>query len=175
MVLDAAAELVAENGVQKTSVEAISDRCGVARSTIYRHWPDSAELLVESVRRKVGDVEVPDTGDLRTDLQHVFQHLGRLLTSNETKGIVMSMAESTRDPRHEELHSRFTETRRKACASVIEAGIERGELPGDIDRDQMVTDIAAGIFFRALILHQPITDDWVVDHVDRWIDYYSSD
>ena len=44
-VLDAASDLLAEAGVVGFNVDAVARRSGVARTTIYRHWPDANELL----------------------------------------------------------------------------------------------------------------------------------
>ena len=175
VVLDAAAELVGECGFGRASIEAISERSGVARSTIYRHWPERSELLVEAVGKRVGPVAAVDSGDLRTDLLQVFSHLGNLLSSEPTKSVAASfIAEAMRDPELAALHAKFTERRRAISATLIEKAISRGDLPKTTDPAAMADDLAAPVFFRALILHQPIDKTWIESHVDRWIEIYQS-
>ncbi|MCZ6566914.1 MAG: TetR/AcrR family transcriptional regulator [Actinobacteria bacterium] len=175
VVLDAAAELVGECGFGRASIEAISERSGVARSTIYRHWPERSELLVEAVGKRVGPVAAVDSGDLRTDLLQVFSHLGNLLSSEPTKCVAASfIAEAMRDPELAALHAKFTERRRAVSTTLIERGISRGDLPKTTDPAAMADDLAAPVFFRALILHQPIDKTWIESHVDRWIEIYQS-
>lgn len=175
VVLDAAAELVGECGFGRASIEAISERSGVARSTIYRHWPERSELLVEAVGKRVGPVAAIDSGDLRTDLLQVFSHLGSLLSSEPTKCVAASfIAEAMRDPELAALHAKFTERRRAASTTLIEKAISRGDLPKTTDPAAMADDLAAPVFFRALILHQPIEKTWIESHVDRWIEIYRS-
>ncbi len=175
VVLDAAAELVGECGFGRASIEAISERSGVARSTIYRHWPERSELLVEAVGKRVGPVAAIDSGDLRTDLLEVFSQLGNLLSSEPTRSVAASfIAEAMRDPELAALHAKFTERRRAASTTLIEKAISRGDLPKTTDPAAMADDLAAPVFFRALILHQPIDKTWIESHVDRWIEIYQS-
>lgn len=175
VVLDAAAELVGECGFGRASIEAISERSGVARSTIYRHWPERSELLVEAVGKRVGPVAAIDSGDLRTDLLEVLNHLGNLLSSEPTKSVAASfIAEAMRDPELAALHAKFTKRRRAVSTTLIEKAISRGDLPKTTDPAAMADDLAAPVFFRALILHQPIEKTWIESHVDRWIEIYQS-
>ena len=79
IVLGAAVEVIAERGFGGATIDSIAQRCGVARSTIYRHWPDRMELLLEAVNARVGPVETFATGDLREDLVSLILRLGDLL------------------------------------------------------------------------------------------------
>lgn len=175
VVLEAAAELIGECGFRGTSIEAISDRCGVARSTIYRHWPDRSELLVESVRQRMGPTHPAPTGDLRTDLIAVYRHLGRLISGPDTGPMAAHfVAESTSDPEIAALHAKFVAARRAEISGLIETAIEQGDLAADTDPLQMTDDLTAAVFYRGLIRHMPIDDEWVETHVDRWISEYSA-
>lgn len=175
VVVDAAAELIGECGFGRASIEAISERSGVARSTIYRHWPERSELLLEAVRNKHEHFAVSVTGDLRTDLVAVYSHLGTFLTGETTGTLAASlMAEARRDPELAALHQKFTESRKSVVVGLISSAIERGEMPDGIRADQMADDMAAPLFFRVLVLHKPIDDKWVESHIDRWIGIYRS-
>ena len=48
-VLDATADLVAEVGVERTTIDEIANRSGVAKTTIYRHFASKQVLVVEAV------------------------------------------------------------------------------------------------------------------------------
>jgi AcrR family transcriptional regulator len=174
VVLKAAAELIGECGFGSTSIEAISERCGVARSTIYRHWPDRSELLVESVRQRMGLPHAAPTGDIRADLVAIYRHLGALLCDPDTGPLAAHfVAESTSDPEIAALHVKLTESRRAETSGLIQEAVDRGDLSSETDAQQMADDLAAGIFYRALIRHEQIDEEWVERHVDRWISTYS--
>ncbi|MGB7860589.1 MAG: TetR/AcrR family transcriptional regulator [Acidimicrobiia bacterium] len=174
LVLDATTQLIGEVGFGRTTIEAVSERSGVARSTIYRHWPSRPALLMESVGKSVESIETPDTGDLRTDLRQNFSHLCSLLSDQSRKAVFASfLSESTRDEQLGEMKRRFTWARRKSCSEVIDHAIDRGELPSGTDSLQMTDDLASGIYFRALIIDEVPDGEWLVEHIDRWIATYS--
>ena len=92
-VLEAAADIVAEVGLERTTIEEISARSGVAKTTIYRHWPSKQALMVDTVRGCFLPMATPNTGDLRADLITCFDgmvrsglsgRVGRMLPSSST-------------------------------------------------------------------------------------------
>lgn len=176
VVLEAAAELVAELGYGRVTVEAIAERSGVARSTIYRHWKQLPELLAAALAASVEGDAAPDTGELRADLVALVSELGALLTSARFSPLAMALiAESQRDPAVAEIHAQFLRGRQQRTAAAVARGIERGELPEAVDRAAMALDLAAPVFFRALVQHEPIDAAFVEQHVDRWIEIHRRD
>ena len=70
-VLNAAAVLFAERGIDAASMDAIAEASRVSKATIYKHWPDKDTLALEVVAHLFGlDEERPvfDSGDFRADL-----------------------------------------------------------------------------------------------------------
>lgn len=53
-LLEAAVQLLAEQGYAGCSVAAVAARAGVATGTVYRHFPGKAELVAELFRMVVG-------------------------------------------------------------------------------------------------------------------------
>jgi len=51
------------------SIDEVSKRSGVAKTTIYRHWPSRADLLLEACSKLGSKFEVPDTGSFRGDVE----------------------------------------------------------------------------------------------------------
>jgi AcrR family transcriptional regulator len=50
-VLDAAQDLFGAHGIDAVGVDAISERSGVSKSTLYRHFPSKAELVAAYLQR----------------------------------------------------------------------------------------------------------------------------
>jgi AcrR family transcriptional regulator len=65
-VLDAVLALVAESGYGAVTIEAVAARSGVAKSTIYRHWPGRAELVNDAFRTLQPPVYECQGGDVRS-------------------------------------------------------------------------------------------------------------
>ncbi|MEU6768471.1 TetR/AcrR family transcriptional regulator [Streptomyces sp. NPDC046853] len=86
-IYDAALELVSEVGYAKLTIEAIAARAGVGKQTIYRWWPSKGAVLLdafldlghqasEEASTAAGhelEHEIPDSGDLETDLKYVVR------------------------------------------------------------------------------------------------------
>jgi AcrR family transcriptional regulator len=69
-LLTAAWDEVSAVGYAKFTMEGAAARAGAARSVLYRRWPNRAALVHAAMRHHMGslDDQVPDTGDLRTDI-----------------------------------------------------------------------------------------------------------
>lgn len=67
-VLDAAAEIIAEEGFARLTIEAVARRARSGKATIYRWWPGRGHLLLALYSRAKGSMTPPDTGSLRGDL-----------------------------------------------------------------------------------------------------------
>lgn len=59
-VLDAADSLLLEGGPRAVTVDAVVARSGVAKTTVYRHWPSHQDLLVDLYSKIAPVIEVPD-------------------------------------------------------------------------------------------------------------------
>src|ERR1700731_1150267 len=67
-VLATTNELMSEAGIGGVSIDEVSRRSGVAKTTIYRHWPSRSALLLDACSRLGSPQAPPDTGSLRGDL-----------------------------------------------------------------------------------------------------------
>jgi AcrR family transcriptional regulator len=135
-ILAAARALEREVGYDAVSVEAIAERAGVAKTALYRRWPNKGVLLYEAV---VGAVEthpsIPDTGAIRADLLAVLAANAEGFRSPARRGLVAALsADALRDPRLAELlRTRFFGPRADAIVARVERAIARGELTEGLD------------------------------------------
>jgi AcrR family transcriptional regulator len=155
-VLDASAELLADAGVVGFSVDAVARRSGVARTTIYRHWPDANQLLFDTFAG-IGDAtEVVETGDLETDLVAVYGHLADAMQAEGWGRMLPAMLDACfRDPTMRPLLQEFTRARRQPARDIIRRAVRRGDLPAGTDVERLIDRIAGPIFYRFLVLQDP--------------------
>jgi AcrR family transcriptional regulator len=101
-VIQAALSLFAERGLDATSMDAIAERSGVSKATIYKHWADKESLALEAMTRlHVPDLEslVVKSGDLRADLIAVLGYQPALRYSDlKTRIMPHLMAYAARNP-----------------------------------------------------------------------------
>src|SRR3569623_2852412 len=68
-----------EGGIGGFSIDELARRSGVAKTTIYRHWPSRSALLIDACSRLRGAAEPPDTGTLRGDIAALASYLAEQL------------------------------------------------------------------------------------------------
>ncbi len=73
-ILAVAGELLLERGLDAVSMDAIAERAGVSKATIYRWWPTKETLAIDALYEDWAAAYpvAPDTGCLRDDLRGVF-------------------------------------------------------------------------------------------------------
>lgn len=77
-ILDAAWELLRDDGYARFTVEAVAERAGTSRPVIYRRWPDRDALVGAAIAHELGRsrIAVPDTGSLRGDVIELMHRFG---------------------------------------------------------------------------------------------------
>src|ERR1044072_4099257 len=74
-ILEAALAMLADIGYAQLRLDALAARAGVAKTTILRRWPSKAAVAAAAVQRlALQTAEVPDSGDLREDLQALLSN-----------------------------------------------------------------------------------------------------
>jgi TetR/AcrR family transcriptional regulator, mexJK operon transcriptional repressor len=66
-ILDAATGLFYERGIAATTMEAVAERAGVSKMTVYSRFPDKPALLEAAFERNINSVQLPELAD-RADL-----------------------------------------------------------------------------------------------------------
>lgn len=162
-VLDAARALVEKGGYHAATIEAIAERAGVAKTTIYRSWPNRAALIVDLLMEMAQNaVPMPSGPDpleaVRTEMRGIARasdHLmGHLLTA--------LVAEAQRDPEiRTALLSGLFHPRSNATAKMVRKAQEAGVVRKDISALVAVDLLVGPLFYRMLVRHQPLTDAYV--------------
>ena len=173
LVLDTTAQLVAEVGVERTSIDEIASRSGVAKTTIYRHFPSKQVLVVEAVHACTHIPVVTDTGSLRDDLVSCFSGMTKASYEGRLGDMMLSLMDAAqRDPELGRLVRAQSEQRRRFATSVIERAVERGDLPSDVDVDLLVTMLSGPLVYTKLVRGQRVTEELVATVVDSVLACY---
>src|SRR5450755_3354969 len=59
-ILTATRQLLVDRGLQAMSLDAVAERAGVSRSTIYRRWASSDELVLDAIDDALGQLPGPE-------------------------------------------------------------------------------------------------------------------
>jgi AcrR family transcriptional regulator len=171
-ILDAARELMAEDGVRDLRMSDVAERAGVGKATIYRRYDSKDELVADVVAAFVSEIEIPDTGSTRADLLALMHRAVETYDGSPEGAMMPSLVDAmSRDPGlARAVREGFLAGRRAALKEVVQRGIERGDLRKGLDTE-LVLDVFGGpLFYRLLITGGPIDErlaEGVVDLVMR--------
>lgn len=158
-ILDATLAELVDVGYASLALDRIATRAGVHRSTVYRRWASKEQLVVDAVLASAArDVPTPDTGSVRGDLRALTHAIVRTLSSPISRTVLQTyVAESGRAPGIDEVARSFWTQRFALASTLVERGIERGELDPQTDADLLIETLVAPLFLRILVTGQPIT------------------
>jgi AcrR family transcriptional regulator len=166
-VLGAAFELLTESGVGGFSVDAVARRSGVAKTTIYRHWPTREALVLDTASRISAEREVPDTGTLEGDLLAFLTDLGAILATARWSTVVPSLVDAgERDLQVAEAYGRIQRGHAGALRTILARAADRGELPASADHAAIVAALIGPFYYRRWFSREPI-DEALVTSVVR--------
>lgn len=148
LVLAATYDLMTEVGLSGVSVDEVARRSGVAKTTIYRHWPSRSSLLLEACHQLSAKPQAPDSGSLKGDLQMLASAIVRVLHSPQSTVLPSIIDAGERDKQLAQLQSRELCEVQDAFRAVIERGKQRGELPNRENAQELIAAILGPLFFR---------------------------
>jgi AcrR family transcriptional regulator len=112
------------------TIESVAARAQVARSTIYRHWPDKLALVVDALEHHSTQPPPEETPTGRGRVVALVRHLAEAMADTKRSAIVPALIEAAeRDPAIRRLHRGFNDRRRKALTTALaDAGAPNPEL-----------------------------------------------
>ncbi len=152
-ILDAALELLLVDGLENVTMEAIANRACVGKTTIYRRWASQDEVVAAALRRLSGDIEVPDTGSVRSDLVTLLQQVHNVGIKTLSAAMLSRLIAFTMtSPRQLEIvMANLYEPRKSAIVAILRRGVERGELRQNLDVDLAFAMFIGPGFVRTLL------------------------
>ena len=170
-VLAATHELLSESGLAGVSVDAVSERSGVAKTTIYRHWPSRSALLLDACSQMSSRPQAPDTGSLKGDLEMLTAQVAqRLRTANWATVLPSIIDAAERDPDLAALQARLHGEMRAAFRTIVERAQEKGELPRRVDSSEVIAAILGPLFYRRWFSRETLDERFVKAVIKRAID-----
>jgi AcrR family transcriptional regulator len=167
-VLEATARLFAAQGWDHLTMEGIAREAGVSKQTVYRWWPSRGSLIADCMiegRLIAVEVGVPDSGDLRRDLDVWLAPILELAGTDSGAFLIRSLvAAASEDPAVGERLGRtlgVDQTLSDRFASAVRAG----QLPADSPVDELGLSILGSIVLPVLARRR-LEPASVLAHVD---------
>ncbi len=118
-------------------MEAVAEKAGVSKSTLYRHWPTKLSLIADALETLNEQPQpIPSRGDVRQRTCELLRHLAEALATSQFAACIPALIEASE--RHAEvadfLHA-YSARRRKTLVDVLREGVATGELPAGFDAE----------------------------------------
>lgn len=156
-VVTATRDLLVEHGFDALGIDAVAERCGVHRTTVYRRWRDVGGLLADVLAEAAGDDWAPpDTGSLAGDLAAVNRELHLALTAGPPLTAAL-IAASFRSARAAEALRAFWDDRYARCAVIVERAVHRAEISVRTDARRLLVAATAPLYHELLLMRAPFT------------------
>ena len=150
-ILQAGLELLEESSFAEITADAIAERAGASKATIYRWWPNKDAVLVEALRETVAqEFPFPDTGDLREDIRQQLLNFMKLLSGRRGRIFTAFVAAAQSDPQVADTFQRvWREPRRRASMAVLERHRGR-QMRQDADLEMVLDALYGPLYYRLL-------------------------
>lgn len=160
-ILKATLYLLERSPLRKVSADAIAQRAGVSKATIYKWWPNKSLVALDAFLAGMTErVPMPDTGSAERDFTQQLQSVMAFYTSPLGRLFGQFIAEGQTDPEFLALfRERFLYTRRDAARIMWRRGVDRGEICEDIDSEMVLDLIYGPMVFRLLAGHGSLSDE----------------
>ena len=150
---------LAAAGYADLTIEAVAERAGVHRTTIYRRWPDKRSLVLGALLDYAADqLPIPDTADLRRDLHLLGQAIDKDLRRPQAHALMHTLvADRPGFSELSEVRTQLWADRMRQAHAIPQRAIQRGELPADTDPAAVIDMLVGPIYLRRFIQGRPMT------------------
>jgi len=163
LMLDAARVLLADHGPEGVTHLRVASESGVARATVYRHWPDRAAILLDLLR-SIANLDLsksPPDSPITERVTAVIRTFAGALNGDggRTLAAMIGLAEWDEDV--------FAALGRMASfgpmflRKVLSDAIEQGFLDSEADPALLADRLIGPLFFRRFLYHEDIEDGYV--------------
>jgi AcrR family transcriptional regulator len=169
-ILRATLDLAEELGFDGLSVEGVAARAGVAKTTIYRRWPNVWAIVMDAFLADVTRLApIQERTTARESLAASMRLLARAYRGRQGKVLRPLLGRAQVEPDLlEAVRTRWVEPRRQVAREVIRRGIDTGELRAGLDADVVLDALYGPLYHRILVPYDnaPLSDAYIDALVD---------
>ncbi|HSJ43218.1 MAG TPA: TetR/AcrR family transcriptional regulator [Euzebyales bacterium] len=159
-----------DRGYAAASLRTIADRADIPLETMFTRWRSKQHLVHDAITLLAGDQPTPETGDVRTDLLHVVEALGELLSHPGTAEVLRTMLVTAGDDPAAGIALRIglLGERRAVVRRIVERGQRRQQFPAAVHPGLVADAIVGALVYRRFVSAEPVdrqTGTQIVDVV----------
>lgn len=162
-VIQSALALLKRVGFNELTIEAVAARAGVGKATVYRWWPNKAELVIGAFVSAVEqELRFPSAGPVLESIHEQMRRWAVVFRSPLGQIVATVIGAGQSDPEIlKAFRAHWVEPRRVEARRLLRQAIKNGEIRADLDPD-MVLDLLYGpLYLRLLLKHAPLDESFV--------------
>ncbi|WP_155349227.1 TetR/AcrR family transcriptional regulator [Acrocarpospora pleiomorpha] len=166
-ILRAALHVLSREGFASMSMDAVAERSGVSKPSIYRRWSTKIELATAAIATMSNDDPPTTEADAWKALLTELRLFERAVSRDHGMSIIGTLlAHEEQQPGMIALYrEQVVRARRNRVRAVLDRGIREGQFPEDIDVN-LVLNMMFGYYYASYIGGEPQPADWP----DRCVD-----
>lgn len=167
-VLKATMVLLRTKPLCQVTSDAIAQRAGVSKATIYKWWPNKNLVALDAFGACLNaELFVSDTGSAKRDFMEHLKNTIAFYTSPEGRVLRQFLAEGQSDPHFLKVfRERFLKPRRDSLLEIWRRGVERREIRANLDGELVLDLIFGPMVYRLLAGHGPLNEKEAATIVD---------
>ena len=167
---EAALDVLAREGLAGFTMEAVAAESGIAKSTLYRHWPDRLTLLadvLDTLNRQPASPAPLRPGELRERVIALIEHLAAVFEGSRISKVMPALIEAAeRQAAVATFLHRYSAERRQALVDLLADGVRAGELAPGFDPELAAMVLGGPIFYSRFLCPAPYPRSRVTELVD---------
>lgn len=168
--------MVVERGVHALTVDAVAERSGVAKSTLYRQWPSIEAVMVDVFRGAVPRIDPVEEGaTFEQALRSEIDSIAKSLADPTWVQILPNMlALRRRFPEVDALASADIAGKHTTLLSILQRGEQESLIPVGINPHLVATTLIGPLIMCALFGDPAMLEDVAGYTVDRFLASYDT-
>jgi AcrR family transcriptional regulator len=163
-ILRAAAQILDAGGIGAVTMEAVAERAGVGKPTVYRWFADRHAVAMAALMAIDDDADITSSGKIiaisqspiRTLRKQLHSIVARFATSSGRHVASMIAAADRESEMAKAFRNHFVLTRRTEGRTLLQQAISVGDVRKDINIEVVLEAIYGPLFFRLLLGHAPL-------------------
>ena len=139
-------------GRSRLSVAEVAERSGVHRTTIYRWWPTSSDLLREALTIHTARLHTPNQGSWEADVFALAHALSEFFSDPLEMAMNATMASGS-DPEGDEVQVEHWTPVMRELSQIADRARARGEIPDDADNETLMYLLVSPLLMHTMLFH----------------------
>jgi len=155
--------LLKRSGFNELTIEAVAAHARVGKATIYRWWPNKADLVIDAFASVVEpELRFPSAGPVLESLHAQMKRWAVIFHSPLGQIVATVIGAGQSEPEIlEAFRSHWVEPRRMEVRTLLQQAIASGELRADLDADTALDLLYGPLYMRLLVRHAPLNEAFV--------------